>query len=59
LCEGVEQAAEEDVVGGIWHDLDLEVDVNVVKCELDVAEAAMHVGDGQVGGFYLQCPFYL
>jgi hypothetical protein len=35
------------------HDLDLEVDVNVIKHKPDVAEAAMHFSDGRVGGFHL------
>jgi hypothetical protein len=38
FCESVEQVAEEDVVGGVQHDLHLEVDVNVVKCEPDIVE---------------------
>jgi hypothetical protein len=59
FCEGVEWAAEEDVVGGIWHDLHLEIDVNVIKGEADVVEAAVHFGDGGVGGLHLQRSFYL
>jgi hypothetical protein len=38
--------AEEDVIGGVWHDLHLKIDVNIVEGETDVAEAAMHFGDG-------------
>jgi hypothetical protein len=57
--EGVEQAAEEDVVGGVWHDLHLKIYVNVVKGEADVMEAAMHFGDGRVGSLHLQHVFYL
>jgi hypothetical protein len=37
----------------------LEVDVDVIEGEPDVAEAAMCLGDGRVSGFHLQCPFYL
>jgi hypothetical protein len=59
FSEGVEWAAEEDVVGGIWHDLHLEINVNVVEGEADVVEAAMHFGDGGIGGLHLQCSFYL
>jgi hypothetical protein len=39
--EGVEWAAEEDVVGGIWHDLHLEINVNVVEGEADISEVAV------------------
>jgi hypothetical protein len=46
FCEGVEQAAEEDVIGRLWHDLNLEVDVDVIENELYVLEAAMRFGDG-------------
>jgi hypothetical protein len=53
FCEGVEQAAEEDVVGGVWHDLYLEIYVNIVEGEMDVVEAAMHFGDSGVGGLHL------
>jgi hypothetical protein len=41
FCEGVEWVAEEDVVEGIWHDLHLKIDLNVVKGEADIAEVAM------------------
>jgi hypothetical protein len=51
--EGIERVAEEDVIGGIWHDLHLKIYVNVVKCKVDVAEAAMRFSDGGVGGLYL------
>jgi hypothetical protein len=51
--------AEEDVIGGIWHDLHLKIDVNVIKSEADIAEAAVYLGDGGVGGIHLQCLFYL
>jgi hypothetical protein len=57
--EGVEWVAKEDVVGGVQHYFHLEVNVNVIKGEPDVLEAAMHFGDGQVGGFHLQRSFYL
>jgi hypothetical protein len=57
--EGIERAAEEDVVGGVWHDLHLKIDVNVVKCEADVMEVAVCFGDGGVGGLHLQRSFYL
>jgi hypothetical protein len=57
--EGVERAAEEDVVGRVRHDLYLEVDVNIIEGEPYIAEAAMCLGDGQVGGFHLQHLFYL
>jgi hypothetical protein len=59
FSEGIERAAEEDVVGGVWHDLQLKIYVNVVKCEPDVAEAAVCFGDGGVGGLHLQRAFYL
>jgi hypothetical protein len=57
--EGIERAAKEDVVWGIWHDLHLKIYVNVVKGETDVAEAAMCFSDGGVGGLHLQRSFYL
>jgi hypothetical protein len=57
--EGIEQAAEEDVIEGVWHDLHLKIYVNVIKCELDVAEAAVRFSDSGVGGLHLQCAFYL
>jgi hypothetical protein len=57
--EGVERAAEEDVIGRIQHDLYLEVDVDVIEGEPYVAEAAVCLGDGRVGGFHLQRSFYL
>jgi hypothetical protein len=56
FCESIERAAEEDVIGGIWHDLHLKIYVNVVKGEADVAEAAVCFGDG---GLHLQHSFYL
>jgi hypothetical protein len=59
FCEGIERAAEEDVIGGIWHDLHLEIYVNIVESETDVAEVAMRFGDSGVGGLHLQCAFYL
>jgi hypothetical protein len=59
FCEGIEWAAKEDVIGRVWHDLYLEVDVDVIEGELYVAEAAMCLGDGQVGSFHLQCSFCL
>jgi hypothetical protein len=59
FCEGVEQATEEDVIGGIWHDLHLEIDVNVIEGEADIVEVAMHFGDGGVGSLHLQHSFYL
>jgi hypothetical protein len=37
----------------------LEVDVDVIEGEPYVAEAAICLGDGQVGGFHLQRSFYL
>jgi hypothetical protein len=55
----VERVTKEDVIGGIWHDLHLEMDVNVVKGEADVAEVAVHFSDGGVGSLYLQRSFYL
>jgi hypothetical protein len=57
--EGVERAAEEDVVGGVWHDLYLEIYVNIVEGETDVVEVAVHFSDGGVGGLDLQRAFYL
>jgi hypothetical protein len=54
FCEGIKWAAEEDVVGGIWHDLHPKIDVNVIKGEVDIVEAAVHLGDGGVGGLHLQ-----
>jgi hypothetical protein len=57
--EGIEWVTEEDVVWGIWHDLHLKIDVNVVKGEADVVEAAVCFGDGGVGGLHLQRSFYL
>jgi hypothetical protein len=57
--EGVERAAKEDVIGGIWHDLYLDIYVNIVKGETDVAEVAMHFGDSGVGGLHLRHAFYL
>jgi hypothetical protein len=51
--EGVERAAEEDVIGGVWHDLYLEIYVNIVEGETDVAEAAMRFGDSGVGGLHV------
>jgi hypothetical protein len=59
FCEGIEQAAEEDVIGGIWHNLHLEINVNVVEGEADIAEVAVHFSDGGVGSLHLQCSFYL
>jgi hypothetical protein len=57
--EGVERAAKEDVVGGVWHDLHLKIDVNIVEGETDVAEAAVRFGDSGVGSLHLQRAFYL
>jgi hypothetical protein len=57
--EGVEWAAEEDVVGCVRHDLYLEVDVDVIEGELYIAEVAMCLSDGRVGSFHLQRSFYL
>jgi hypothetical protein len=57
--EGVEWAAEEDVVWGVWHDLHLEIYVNIIEGETDVAEAAVRFSDGGVGGLHLQRVFYL
>jgi hypothetical protein len=57
--EGIEWAAKEDVVWGVWHDLHLKIDVNVIKCEADVMEVAMHFSDGGVGSLHLQRSFYL
>jgi hypothetical protein len=57
--EGVERAAEKDVVGGVWHDLHLEIYVNIVESETDVAEVAVHFGDSGVGSLHLQRAFYL
>jgi hypothetical protein len=57
--EGVEWAAEEGVIGGIWHNWHLEINVNVIEGEADVAEVAMRFGDSGVGSLYLQCSFYL
>jgi hypothetical protein len=51
--EGVKRAAEEDVIGGVWHDLYLEIYVNIVEGEMDVAEAAVRFSDGGVGGLHL------
>jgi hypothetical protein len=59
FCEGIEQAAEEDVIGSVWHDLHLKIYVNVIKGEADVVEVAMHFSDGGVGGLHLQHSFYL
>jgi hypothetical protein len=59
FCEGVEWAAKEDVIGGVWHDLHLEINVNVIKGEVDIAETAMCFGDDGVGSLHLQCSFYL
>jgi hypothetical protein len=59
FSEGIERAAEEDVVGGIWHDLHLKIYVDVVKGEMDVVEAAMHFSDSGVSGLHLQRMFYL
>jgi hypothetical protein len=53
FCEGVEQAAEEDVIGGVWHDLHLKIYVNILEGETDVAEAAVRFGDSGVGGLHL------
>jgi hypothetical protein len=55
FCEGIEWAAEEDVVGGVQHYLHLEVNVNVIEGELDISKVAMHFSDSRVGGFHLQC----
>jgi hypothetical protein len=41
FCEGVERAAEEDVIGGVWYKLHLKINVNVIKDEVDIAEAAV------------------
>jgi hypothetical protein len=57
--EGIEQAAKEDVIGGVWHDLHLKIYVNVVKGEANVVEAAMRFSDGRVGSLHLQRMFYL
>jgi hypothetical protein len=57
--ESVEHTAKEDVIGSIRHDLYPEIDVNVIKGELNVSEVAMCFGDGQVGSFHLQHSFYL
>jgi hypothetical protein len=54
FCEDIEQAAKEDVVGGVWHNLHLEINVNVIKGEVDVVEVAMCFADGGVGGLHLQ-----
>jgi hypothetical protein len=59
FCEGIEQAAKEDAIRGIWHNLHLEINVNVIEGEVDVAEAAMHFSDGGVGDLHLQYSFYL
>jgi hypothetical protein len=59
FCEGVEWAAKEDVVGSVWYDLHLKIDVNVIKGEVYVAEVAVRLGDGGVGSLHLQCSFYL
>jgi hypothetical protein len=59
FCEGIEQAAKEDVVGCVRHDLYLQIDIDVAEGEPNVSEVAMHFSDGQVGGFHLQCSFYL
>jgi hypothetical protein len=59
FCEGVEWAAKKDVVGGVWHNLHLEMNVNVIEGEADIVEAAMHFGDGGVGRLHLQHLFYL
>jgi hypothetical protein len=57
--EGIERAAEEDVIGGVWHDLHLKIYVNVIKGEADVVEVAVCFGDSGVGGLHLQRSFYL
>jgi hypothetical protein len=57
--EGIEWVAEEDVVGGVWHDLHLKIYVNVVKYEADVAEVAVRFSDGRVGGLHFQRALYL
>jgi hypothetical protein len=57
--EVVERAAEEDVVGGIWHDLHLEIYVNIIESEMDVAEAAVRFSDSGIGSLHLQHVFYL
>jgi hypothetical protein len=44
--------AKEDVIGGIQHDLHLEVDVNIINGKPDIAEAAMCFGNHRVGGFH-------
>jgi hypothetical protein len=59
FCEGIEWVAKEVVIGGVWHHLDLEVNVNVIEGELNVVEAAMWIGDGRVGSFHLQSSLYL
>jgi hypothetical protein len=59
FSEGIEWAAEEDVIWGVWHDLHLKIDVNIVEGEADVAEAAVCFGDSGVGGLHHQCAFYL
>jgi hypothetical protein len=56
FSEGLERAAKEDVVGGIWHDLHLKI---YVKGEMNVVEVAVHFGDGRVGGLHFQRVFYL
>jgi hypothetical protein len=37
----------------------MEINVNVVKGEADIAEAAVHFSDSGVGGPHPQCSFYL
>jgi hypothetical protein len=59
FCGGIEWATKEDVIGGVWHDLHLEVNVDVIKGEVDIAEAAVCFSDGGVGGLHLQHSFYL
>jgi hypothetical protein len=57
--EVVERTAKEDVIRGVWHDLHLEIYVNIVESEMDVAEVAMHFGNSGVGSLHLQHVFYL
>jgi hypothetical protein len=34
--KGIEQVAEEDVMGGIWYDLHLEINVNIIEGEAEL-----------------------
>jgi hypothetical protein len=57
--ESIEQVAKEDAIGSVRHDFYLEIDVNVIEGEPNILEVAMCFGDSRVGGFHLQCLFYL